>query len=333
MSKRFRVSNALISKLDDLGISPAAVLRHAGLPVTLLDQPRFSVTTDEFFAFWRAIAELGGNHTLGLRLGSEDRIERYDPIAIAAVYARSLDEALDRMARYKRLTCPEDIVVRRTPKECRVQFHWLLAGEVEPAILVDLCFAWCLTIARRGLGGSLTPLRVELARSPADRKVLRDFFGCPVEFNAAGNTLVFQTADVERRFVTHNAELLAIVAPQLEKELNQQLDDQSLPEQVRTILKRRLAGQRPTIQDVARELNVSSRTLQRRLTEAESNFQQILEESRRELARHYLIHSELELNDTAYLLGYEDTNSFVRAFHSWEGVPPGHWRDTQRALA
>jgi AraC-like DNA-binding protein len=53
-------------------------------------------------------------------------------------------------------------------------------------------------------------------------------------------------------------------------------------------------------------------------------------EARRELARHYLLHSSLELNETAYLLGYEDANSFFRAFHQWEGTSPGQWRQIQK---
>jgi AraC-like DNA-binding protein len=55
-------------------------------------------------------------------------------------------------------------------------------------------------------------------------------------------------------------------------------------------------------------------------------FQQLVAEARRELARHYLQHSSLELNETAYLLGYEDANSFFRAFQQWEGTSPGEWR-------
>jgi AraC-like DNA-binding protein len=87
------------------------------------------------------------------------------------------------------------------------------------------------------------------------------------------------------------------------------------------------------MQDIARELHISSRTLQRHLQDAGYSFQQVLEEARHQLARHYLNNSLLELNETAYLLGYEDSNSFVRAFRTWEGVPPASWRGAQRARA
>src|SRR5437667_12276947 len=155
-------------------------------------------------------------------------------------------------------------------------------------------------------------------------------FRCPVKVKARQNALVFGTSDMELPFVTYNAELLAIVAPQLEAELTQQLAQKTFSEQAKAILKRLLAGQRPGIQDLARELHLSTRTLQRRLTEQGITFQRLLEEARRQLARHYLLHSSRELNETAYLLGYEDANSFFRAFHHWEGTSPAQWRVLQR---
>jgi AraC-like DNA-binding protein len=154
-----------------------------------------------------------------------------------------------------------------------------------------------------------------------------------VKFKSNRNALVFSKADMELPFVTYNPELLAIVAPQLEAELREQLAQKTFSEQAKGILKRLLAGQRPDIEDVARELHVSTRTLQRRLTEDGATFQHLMEEARRELARHYLTHSSLELNETAYLLGYEDANSFCRAFHKWEGTTPGQWRMSHAAQA
>jgi AraC-like DNA-binding protein len=158
-------------------------------------------------------------------------------------------------------------------------------------------------------------------------------FGCAVKFGARQNLLVFDAAVLDRVFVTHNADVLAIVAPQLEAELREQQAGRTFREQVKGTLKKILAGRRPELREVARELRVSTRTLQRRLTEERVTFQQLIAEARRELAQHYLLHSQLELNETAYLLGYEDANSFFRAFHQWEGTSPGEWRATHTAQA
>jgi AraC-like DNA-binding protein len=82
--------------------------------------------------------------------------------------------------------------------------------------------------------------------------------------------------------------------------------------------------------DIASELYISSWTMQRRLRDVGYSFQQALEEAGHQLARHYMSNPALELNETAYLLGYEDPNSFVRALLIWEGVRPAHWRGSQR---
>jgi AraC-like DNA-binding protein len=313
-----------------LGLSPEAVLRQAGLPMGLFNQEKVLVSTKEFFALYRGIAEASNDAAFGLKLGTEERVERYDPIKIAALSARSFRDAVERLARYKQLTCPEEIRLVKRGNECAVQFVWLLAHETEPPLLVDMCFAWILGIGRRGTGRPLSPKRVELERAATHREMYEAHFHSPVKFKSNGNALVFSKADIELPFVTHNTELLAMVAPQLDAELTQQLAQKTFSEQAKAILKRLFAGQRPGIPDLARELHLSTRTLQRRLTEQGITFQRLLEEARRELARHYLLHSSVELSETAYLLGYEDANSFFRAFHHWEGTSPGQWRLLQK---
>jgi AraC-like DNA-binding protein len=332
MLNRFRISSAIPRKLEDLGISPAILLRQAGLPLGLFQQEKPMVSTEELFAFYRALAEVSPDPAIGLKLATEDRLERYDPIAIAALCTRTLRDAVQRMARYKQLTCPEKIEISERGKECRIQFTWLLARrEDEPAVLVDLCFAWILSIARRGMGRPIHPKRIEFQRASVPRHVYEEYFGCPVRLKAAHNVIAFERKDMDGPFLTYNAELLAMVAPQLEAELSRQLTEDNLREQVKGVLKQLIAGQRPGIREVARELRLSTRTLQRRLTEEGATFQQLMEEARRELARHYLLHSSLELNETAYLLGYADANSFFRAFHAWEGTTPRQWRINQQS--
>jgi AraC-like DNA-binding protein len=331
MSKHFRVPSRLPTRLQELGIRVSALLQNAGLPPGLLDQPRIVVTTEELFALWRGIGHASPNPAIGLELGTETKPEHFDPIALAALSTGSFGEAIRQMARYKQLSCPEEIIHEIDDDEWSIQFRWLLANDAEPEVLTDLCFAWVLTVARRGSGTRMSPLRLEFVRPRAYAKAIERHFGCPIVFGAARNAIVFRASDATLPFVTGNAELLAMLAPQLDEELKQHKGQEAFPERVRATIQRKLVGRRPKMQDIARELHISSRTLQRRLQDAGYSFQQVLEEARHQLARHYLNNSLLELNETAYLLGYEDSNSFVRAFRIWEGVPPAHWRGAQRA--
>lgn len=326
MPNRFRVSRGVQQRLQELGVSTEQVLSLAGLPGDLFEQERVRLTTEELFSFYRSIEQVSGEPAFGLKMGTEERVERYDPVAIAALDARSWRDALGRLARYKQLTCPEAIHVTERGDGCLVRFQWLLAMEEEPALLIDLCFAWLAEIARRGSAGAVTPKRLELRRPAAAAREFAAHFGCQLRFGAEQNLIVFRHADLDQPFVTHNAEVLALVAPQLEAELQEQLKRRTFRDQAKAAIKRSLAGQRPELRTVARELGLSTRTLQRRLTEENITFQQLVAEARRELARHYLRHSRLELNETAYLLGYEDANSFFRAFQQWEGTSPGEWR-------
>jgi AraC-like DNA-binding protein len=333
MNKHFRVSGALLKKLEELDVPASAVLRRAGLPQAYLDQPRVLLSTEELFSFWRAISEISAPPAIGLLLGNETKTERFSPTGLAALSTENFGAGVDRIARYKQLTCPEEILQEKGEEEWTIQFRWILAEEVEPTALTECVFAWTLSIARHGTGTRFAALRVEFEQPRAYVKVIERHFGCPVVFGAARNAIVFRTTDAKRPFITRNDELLAMLAPQFEEELKRLTSEEDFTERVRGAIQRRLTGGRPTIDDIADALHISTRTLQRRLQDAGSSFQRALEEARHQLARHYLNNSVLELNEAAYLLGYEDANSFVRAFRTWEGVPPARWREEQRARA
>jgi AraC-like DNA-binding protein len=333
MNKHFRVSGSTFVKLEEVGVRASAVLRRAGLPQGFIDQPRVLLNTEELFALWRAIGEVSANPAIGLLLGTETKTERFHPIGLAALSTENFGSAIDQMARYKQLTCPEEILQERDDEEWSIQFRWLLADEIEPPVLNECCFAWVLSIARHGTGMRLSPLRVEFVQPRAQAKTMERHFACPVVCGAARNAIVFRAADAQRPFVTRNAELLGMLAPQFEEELRQENGDENFIERVRVAIQQKLAGRRPNIEDIADALHISSRTLQRRLQDEGASFQRVLEEARHQLARRYLNNSVLELNEAAYLLGYEDSSSFVRAFRTWEGIPPARWREEQRAKA
>ena len=314
------------SRLRELGVCPGSVLREAGLSLRLFEEPRILLDTQQFFSLHRAIGWLSSQPAIGLELGREPRLARHNPVALAALASSNFREALQRIARYKRLNCPEEIQLHEADGESRVEFVFLLAQHEEPEVLIDTCFAWIHSVLCRGTGREIPPLNIELRRRTADEVPYRKFFDCPVRLGQARNRIVYRPEDLNAPFLTHNPELLEIVAPALEAELRNLSETRLLKDQVRAYVLRSLAGARPRLEQIAAGLGLTPRTLQRRLLEEGESLHQVVESARREMARQYLLESSLDLSDTAYLLGYADTNSFIRAFHRWEGESPGQWR-------
>jgi AraC-like DNA-binding protein len=327
---RIRIAYGLVSRFEKFGISPADVLRQAGLPLALFEQERIVVTTAQWFVLWKAIATLNNDPSLGLWLGNDATVEQFNPLLIAALSARSFHEALTKMARYKRLFCPEDLGVMEQDDAWIIEAVFLATPEPPPPLLIDSMFASFIALGLRGTGHQLYPERITLRREPQHRAMYEAHFHCPVDFGADHDRMVYGHQALLQPFRTYNPDLLALLEPQLEADLHDSAARQTFADQVKALLRRRLPGRQPTMQDVAGELHISGRTLQRRLADDGVGFQQVLEAVRREMAQQYLAVSSLDLNEIAYLLGYEEASSFHRAFHQWEGTSPGQWRAAQR---
>jgi Arabinose-binding domain of AraC transcription regulator, N-term len=156
MLKHFRVPGRLAVKMQELGVSVPTVLRKAGLPRDIFEQTRVLVSTGELFALWRAIGQVSADPLIGAKLGMETKTERFHPMAIAALSTENLVAASQHMARYKKLTAPEEILVELDGEEFTVGFRWLLAVDEEPGTLTDYCFSWMRSLARHGSGTALT---------------------------------------------------------------------------------------------------------------------------------------------------------------------------------
>jgi hypothetical protein len=214
MPDRFRITKGWAQRFAAEKISVPQLLRRAGLPANLFEQEKIYVTTAEVFAIWRTVAEMSSDPAFGLKLGTEIRFERSHPVSIAGVCSRTFGDALQRLARYKQLTCPEEIRVYRKGQETSVEFFFVEAREAQPGIMVDLGLSWILCVGRRGSDGEITPLRLELTRPAKHRAMLERHFGCRVRFNADRDALVFRSSDLDLPFVTQNEELAQIIGTQ-----------------------------------------------------------------------------------------------------------------------
>jgi len=327
---RFKAANAFWIGLSKIGLTPAAVLSQARVPVTVFDGKKNLVTTAQFFALWRAVGELSPDPAAGLKIATQIDVGDRPPSTMAAFHSRDYRDALTRLARFKQLCTPEELQIKMSKDECLIEPVWTHAKEETPSLLTDAAFASFVELGRRGTGHPLNPKRVELKRSAEATGFHQAYFQCPVKFGSRRNMLVLHATDLDRPFVTYNAELLEMLDPQLVKAVEERRAQRSTSEQVKWVLKRLLAGARPEIAAVARELGLSDRTLQRRIVDDGTTFRQLLLEARQDLAREYLNRPEIDVTEVAYLLGYEDANSFYRAFRTWEGMTPAQLRSALR---
>ncbi|PTY06776.1 AraC family transcriptional regulator [Verrucomicrobia bacterium LW23] len=328
---RIRLACAFWDGLKSLGVAPSAVLHRANMPAALYSGESMA-TTAQYFAIWRAVRELVGDPTVGWKFVNGLESSQFHPTLLAALHARTFRDSIERLARYKRLCCSQEFhLIPAADGEVRVEVAFpLLAGEPVPELLTDSAFALVMELGRRGTKTPLRARRVELIRPAEPGNSFEDYFGCPVLYGAARDGLILPACDLELPYLTHNEELLHMLSSQFEHQLESEAQKPGILAQVRWVLKRLLAGSRPDLVMVARELGMSDRTLQRRITDAGSTFRRLLSETRHELARQYLGDESNEIVEAAFLVGFEDPNSFYRAFRSWEGTTPAEWRAARR---
>ncbi|WP_078394521.1 AraC family transcriptional regulator [Shouchella patagoniensis] len=324
-SDRIKMPPGFWLGLHQIGVAAHDVARRVNLSLTIVTEP--IVTTAQYFAIWHAYSELIGDMAKGIiELATGFETTKYPPTVLATYHARDYRDALQRMARYKQMCPPENLRMTEKGEHCSLELEWLENEQSCPPILIGITLAFLLELGRRGTGQPLKAQSVQFSQPMGDVKTLESYFGCSIKIGTKSNQLIFSREDLDRPFISYNKELLDILSPALDHSLNEQQRSYSITETVKWIMKRTLTAGRPNIETVAKELGMSERTLQRRLTEEQSSFKHLLTEARHEQARQHLIDPTLDIKEIAFLVGYEDQNSFYRAFRLWEGDTPANWR-------
>lgn len=319
-----RVQPALQARLLRLGANVEHAMAAARIPAS------GEADTARYFAFWESLGA-SSPPDIGLRLAAATSVHEYDLSLLAALHSPDVRTAFEKLGRYKRLCGPQDLKQEHSSKEVALSTVWLSASSAPPTRLVDAIFATLLLLLQRGSGQPLAPKRVDIARARADDAMLMRFFGCPLRFRAKRDALVFDDRVLDKPFVTHNADLLAALLPSLDEQVAKKRGNGFLDD-VREVVAKRMSGERPSADKVAHELATSARTLQRRLAEHGTSYQKVLDDVRRHAARRLLGVESIEIAEVAFLLGFEELNSFTRAFRGWEGKTPKQWRTQPGAM-
>lgn len=323
-----KIAPGFWTSLKGIGIEPIEVIGKASLPLTVLIEP--FIATAHYYAIWQAYSELVGDAAAAIvKLVTAYETAQYPPAALATFHARNYRDALQRMARYKQMCPPEYLRLREEGEQCSIELGWQVAQPPGPPVLAGITLAYLLELGRRGTGRHLTACSVDFIHPIGDVHVLESYFGCRVRTGADVNRLTLKREDLNLTFASYNEELLEILTPSLDRTLDERQSRITMSAKVKWILSRCLTRGRVDIQSIAYELGMSDRTLQRRLADEGASFKQLLTQTRHEQALAYLADPSLEIKEVAFLVGYEDQNSFYRAFRSWEGETPANWRATQ----
>lgn len=318
----------VLGMFSESGVDVPRLVRAAGIDPRRLDNPAERFEPDEVSALWQLAVAWTGNLALGLDRETAARHVNFDIVAYAMASCDTLRTGLQALSRY--MAVISDAATFELHPEG--DDGWLVlggSGFARPVPrqryaygLLSLVVA-CQWVMRR----RLEPLAVEFRyAAPPEVDRYRAVFGCStLRFGRSENRLRVAAADLATPIPSRNTGMLALHEGVLRERLHA-LGSASTTSRVSAEIVRRLHQGEPRRDQVAASLAIAERTLQRRLHEEHTSFQQLLDEARRELARKYLAEERYALGEVADLLGFVDQSNFQRASRRWFGEPPGQYR-------
>ena len=242
----------------------------------------------------------------------------------------TLRKAFQRMSRYGRLLA-DDVIIRLD--DHGESLHVLLesgaADILDSNLREQLRFANAVKLCRMNCGVSFKPTRILFRQSaPTNPAAYYSFFRCELQFDSDASVLVIDSAVADHPLPGFNAQLVNLLEQQIIDYLAK-LDKQDIVGRAKSVIFEHLPSGNVTVEDVATKLNLSVRTLRRKLKEKETSFKELLTQTRRELGERYIHDKSLSLTEIAFLLGFSDSSSFSRAYRTWTGQSPSEQRSAQ----
>lgn len=324
-----RKFEAMLQRFGDLGY-PAVPLREATSRELHARTPSDSPQTDQYHA-WNAVYRRELPAGSGVLVGATTPFGTYDVVDYLAASSATVGAALQKLCRYFPLINPGVEIVLAAPSANTGAEVTFRHRTPEPAEFFDDYTAGIIVSRFRDAAGeSFAVERVAFQRpdplATAWRERLEKFFGCRVETGAPQTAFTFPRHVWDARMLHDNTALHRTLEEHAQAMLRQLEHESSFVDRVRQAVLEGLADGEPRIEDVAKRLGATPRTVQRRLQAENLSFSQVVDDVRAHLAERYLLDPTFSVGEVAYLLGYSETSAFGRAFKRWRGVSPAAFR-------
>jgi AraC-like DNA-binding protein len=306
------------------GIDVDSVLAELEMDPALLEGGYGRYSQGQITRLWRKAIELSGEQDFGLRVAAEVRPATFHVVGYAMSCSATLSRALHRFAFYCRLISDSaTATITETTDTVTLDFLFDTGGEPLIYQTIDTVLAATLGYSRWISGERIKPIEVRLQHAaPQNDKAYRDFFEAPITYGSDQNCLVFHRADLERPILAADEELASLLDNLANRYLEERMAGRTAV-RVRDLLIASLPSGSCSKTDVARRMNLTERTLLRRLKAEGTTFADVLNDVRQELAFQLLRRPGATIADVAATLGFSDENTFSRAFKRWTGRRPG----------
>jgi AraC-like DNA-binding protein len=277
--------------------------------------PEARVSPAQFCVAWAEALRLSKDSALALAIAKATPPGAFGIVEYVCRSQKTVRDALEQWCRY--LAILDDAVeVRLEGTSLRV----VRESEAPAPASHELCFA-LVHLRARELAKNVSVREVRYTHRSSDAEVHRAFFGAPVVFGARHTEMIFDEDVLDLPLATADANLAAILMPAAEEKRAKRPKDPPFTDQVARALRAALSSDDAQLGAVATRMGMTGRSLQRRLKDEGTSFQELREKTRRALASHYLA-EDLSLSEIAFLLGFSEPSAFFRAFKRWTGKTP-----------
>lgn len=311
------------------GLDSHSIFKQAGLDPTSLSDGNARYRLEDMTRLWEISLQETGDPCFGVEVGKSWVPTTFHALGFAWLASHTLKDALMRLTRYARIV-NNSISAKLEEKGAHLELYFstsedeknihYAARDAGTVAIISMCRSLC------GEGFSPIEINVTRERSLCSDK-LEAYLGIPVNYNSENNLTLFDRMRAEERLASGNSELVLVNEEVAMKYLNTLNRDSTVMLVNAAIIKMMPSGQ-VSEEEIADALNMSVRTLQRKLSEETTSFSTIYKAIRQEMADAYIQNSSLSMTEISYLLGFSEQANFTRAYKRWYGTSPSAARQS-----
>lgn len=327
---------AIANALDAYNIDSEAVFKEVGLDSSLSYNPTAHYPIGKITELLKRSVELTGDDAFGLKVSQYIPNTYVPALSMLVSASENMLKGFESLCRFfKAVNDVSELEIKEEGDKVYLEYHLvkdiekLLPAEMNqlvPPEVVDATFAGLVGNVRNNLDPSFKVHQVFFTRpEPENKAAFEELFQAPIFYNQPADKLEFDYAVLTKPLITANPEM-ALVNEQIMKSLLENCNQVQMATQIQLHILEQLPHGEPSQDDIASALHLSSRQLRRKLQQAGTSYAELLQNTRHDLAKKYLLQPSLPICDIAHLLGFNDQSNFSKAFKRWEGCSPAVFR-------